>query len=49
MSAYITTTGSFLPGDPVPNDEIEDYIGKAGRSTSDLKDITLANCGIKTR
>ncbi|MET0843274.1 MAG: hypothetical protein ABWY23_05460, partial [Mycetocola sp.] len=42
-------TGSFLPGDPVPNDEIEDYIGKAGRSTSDLKDITLANCGIKTR
>ena len=40
---------SFLPGDPVPNDEIEDYIGKAGRSTSDLKDITLANCGIKTR
>jgi 3-oxoacyl-[acyl-carrier-protein] synthase-3 len=49
MSAYITATGSFLPGDPVPNDEIEDYIGKAGRSTSDLKDITLANCGIKTR
>jgi 3-oxoacyl-[acyl-carrier-protein] synthase III len=49
MSAYITATGSFLPGDPVPNNEIEDYIGKAGRSTSDLKDITLANCGIKTR
>ena len=49
MSAYITATGSFLPGEPVPNDEIEDYIGKAGRSTSDLKDITLANCGIKTR
>src|SRR6478735_7504009 len=49
MSAYITATGSFLPGDPVSNDEIEDYIGKAGRSTSDLKDITLANCGIKTR
>ena len=49
MSAYITATGSFLPGDPVANDEIEDYIGKAGRSTSDLKDITLANCGIKTR
>jgi 3-oxoacyl-[acyl-carrier-protein] synthase III len=49
MSAYITATGSFLPGDPVPNEEIEDYIGKAGRSTSDLKYITLANCGIKTR
>src|SRR6201987_203862 len=49
MSAYITATGSFLPGDPVPNDEIEDCIGMAGRSTSDLKDIPLANCGIKTR
>jgi 3-oxoacyl-[acyl-carrier-protein] synthase III len=49
MSAYITATGSFLPGDPVPNDEIEDYIGKAGRASSDLKDLVLANCGIKTR
>ena len=49
MSAYITATGSFLPGSPVPNEEIEDYIGEAGRSTSDLKAITLANCGIKTR
>jgi 3-oxoacyl-[acyl-carrier-protein] synthase-3 len=33
----------------VPNEEIEEYIGTAGRSTSDLKAITLANCGIKTR
>src|SRR6185437_15296999 len=49
MTAYITATGSFLPGSPVPNEEIEDYIGTAGRSTSDLKGITLANCGIKTR
>ena len=31
------------------NDEIEDYIGKAGHATSDLKDLILANCGIKTR
>jgi len=49
MSAYITATGRFLPGEPVSNEEIEDYIGKAGRATSDLRDITLANCGIKTR
>src|SRR6478736_8155353 len=49
MSAYITATGSFLPGSPVPNEEIEEYIGTAGRSTSDLKAITLANSGIKTR
>jgi 3-oxoacyl-[acyl-carrier-protein] synthase III len=49
MSAYITATGAFLPGYPVPNDEIEDYIGQAGRASSDLKDLILANCGIKTR
>ena len=49
MSAYITATGAFLPGYPVPNDEIEDYIGKAGHASSDLKDLILANCGIKTR
>jgi len=49
MNAYITATGSYLPGDPVPNEEIEDYIGKAGRSVSSLKEVTLANCGIKTR
>lgn len=49
MSAYITATGAFLPGYPVPNDEIEDYIGKAGHASADLKDLILANCGIKTR
>ncbi|BBY05235.1 hypothetical protein [Mycobacterium noviomagense] len=49
MSAYITATGSFLPGYPVTNDEIEDYIGKAGNASADLKDLVLANCGIKTR
>lgn len=49
MSAYITATGSFLPGEPIPNDEMEEYIGKAGRATTDLKAVTLANCGIKTR
>lgn len=49
MSAYITATGAFLPGYPVSNDEIEDYIGKAGRASSNLKDLVLANCGIKTR
>ena len=49
MGAYITATGAFLPGYPVPNHEIEDYIGKAGHASSDLKDVILANCGIKTR
>lgn len=49
MSAYITATASFLPGNPVPNDEIEDYLGTLGPATSDLRDLTLQNCGIKTR
>ena len=30
MSAYITATASFLPGNPVPNDEMEDYLGTVG-------------------
>lgn len=49
MSAYITATGRFLPGDPVPNDEMEEHLGTVGRATSDLRDLVLANCGIKTR
>ncbi|MGW4741978.1 3-oxoacyl-[acyl-carrier-protein] synthase III C-terminal domain-containing protein [Nocardia xishanensis] len=49
MNAYITATGRFLPGEPVPNHEIEDYIGKVGRGSSDLKELILENCGIKTR
>jgi 3-oxoacyl-[acyl-carrier-protein] synthase III len=49
MPAYITATGSYLPGAPVPNDEIEQYIGTAGRTSSALKELILANCGIKTR
>jgi 3-oxoacyl-[acyl-carrier-protein] synthase-3 len=49
MSAYITATGRFLPGNPVPNEEMEDYLGRAGSATDDLRDLTLVNCGIKTR
>jgi len=49
MTAYITAMGKFLPGEPVPNEEIEDYIGVAGRATSSLREQTLANAGIKTR
>lgn len=49
MTAYITAMGKFLPGEPVPNEQIEDYIGVAGRATSSLRDQTLANAGIVTR
>src|SRR5258708_14791640 len=47
--AYIRATASFLPGDPVPNDEMEDYLGTVGRETSDLGDLTREKCGTKTR
>ncbi|MGD9622849.1 MAG: 3-oxoacyl-ACP synthase [Mycolicibacterium sp.] len=49
MSAYITATGRYLPGEPISNDEIDLYLGKTGRTTTDLKDITLKNCGVQTR
>lgn len=49
MPAYITAMGRFLPGEPVPNEEIEDYIGSVGLASSELREQTLANCGIKTR
>jgi hypothetical protein len=42
MTACITATGRYLPGAAVSNDEIEDYIGKAGRASSALKDLILA-------
>ncbi|MBL7262259.1 3-oxoacyl-[acyl-carrier-protein] synthase III C-terminal domain-containing protein [Paractinoplanes lichenicola] len=49
MPAYITAMGRFLPGEPVPNEEIEDYLGSVGRATSELREQILANCGIKSR
>lgn len=49
MPVYITSTGRFLPGAPVSNDEIEDYIGRAGLASADLREMILTNSGIKTR
>lgn len=49
MPAYITAMGRFLPGEPVPNDEIEDYIGTVGRGSTALREKILASSGIKTR
>lgn len=49
MSAYITATGSFLPGEPIPNAEVEDYIGKAGLASAELREMIFTNSGIKSR
>jgi 3-oxoacyl-[acyl-carrier-protein] synthase-3 len=49
LKAYITTTGFFLPGDPVNNDEIEDVLGYVHGKPSRLKKKILTSNGIKTR
>ncbi|WP_419875285.1 3-oxoacyl-[acyl-carrier-protein] synthase III C-terminal domain-containing protein [Candidatus Pristimantibacillus sp. PTI5] len=41
---YITSIGKFLPGSPVGNDEIEDYLGKInGKSSKSMRRILGQN------
>jgi 3-oxoacyl-[acyl-carrier-protein] synthase-3 len=47
--AYISSMGVFLPGDAIPNDRIEAYLGLIGGQRSRLKDRVIANSGIQTR
>ncbi len=46
---YITDTSIFMPNDPVPSDEMEDYLGFINGKPSKSKKIVLRNNGIKTR
>ncbi|WP_442603095.1 beta-ketoacyl-ACP synthase III [Paenibacillus sp. KN14-4R] len=46
---YITSIGKFLPGSPVSNDEMEDYLGKIGGKSSKTKRIILERNQIKYR
>jgi len=46
---YITRTSSFLPNEPVSNDEIESFLGMIGEEASKSKRIVLRNNGIKNR
>lgn len=48
-SVYINALGKFLPGKPVSNEEIEDYLGLIGGKTSRLKSRILKQNGIQTR
>ncbi len=48
MRCYITQTGSFLPGDPVTNDQIERHLGKLD-GEEDVKRTVLRMNGIETR
>src|SRR5262249_50612930 len=47
--AFITGTGGFLPGDPVPNDRMEAFIGCVGGRKSVLGQKALRWNGIATR
>ncbi len=46
---YITAVGAFLPGAPIGNDEMEDYLGYIGGKPSRTKSRILRENGIKTR
>ena len=47
--AFLTDFGSFLPGEPVDNDHIEDILGRIAGRPSRLKRLVLRNNGILTR
>ena len=49
QSAYINSIGKFLPGEPISNDQIEDYLGKIGGRASKVKNRILKSNGIQQR
>lgn len=46
---YITSTGSFLPNSPIPNSEMEEYLGYINGKPSTVKDKILQQNGITNR
>ena len=46
---YITNLAKFLPNEPVPNDNMEDFLGKINGKPSRGRRIVLKNNGIETR
>ena len=48
-AAYIVQTASFLPNEPVHNDEIESVLGMAGGRPSRARAIVLRSNGIRQR
>jgi 3-oxoacyl-[acyl-carrier-protein] synthase III len=49
MSTYITAMGTFLPGEPIDNESMEDYLGKINGKASRARARILRQNGIKTR
>ena len=48
-SIYINCIGKFLPGDPIGNDQMEEYLGKINGRASKVKSRILKNNGIQQR
>ncbi|MCC6837418.1 MAG: hypothetical protein IT234_02655, partial [Bacteroidia bacterium] len=48
-AVYINRIAKFLPGSPVSNDEMEEYLGFVGGKKSRSKSIVLRNNKITTR
>ena len=46
---YITKTGSYLPNNPIGNEQMEAFLGLVGGNASRARRIVLMNNGIKTR
>jgi 3-oxoacyl-[acyl-carrier-protein] synthase III len=48
-NVYVTSTGSFLPGAPVGNDDIDQFIAPINATSARIKRRILAENGIATR
>ena len=46
-NAYIVATGSYLPGNPISNDEMENYLGLVDGKPSRYRRRILQSNGIK--
>ena len=46
---YITAIGSYLPNNPISNEEMEDYLGRINGEGSSVKSRILNQNGIKSR
>lgn len=49
QNAYINSIGHFLPGEPISNAQLEDYLGKIGGQPSRVKNRILKSNGIQQR
>lgn len=49
VSVYINSLGQFLPGEPIGNDEMEDFLGRVNGRPSKTKSRILKSNGILSR